>query len=118
MTLFARCIMCINMTLVMQFSFWTNKKFKGTWHSNEKATRCEQKYLFKKPEKCLKTPIENCNPTTEVALMCITYSWYVDGVMYQEIFQSSEDTSGLCANEKGMFFNFFSRNPPNPNKIF
>ena len=40
--------------------------------------------------------------------MCITYSWYVDGVMYPEIFQSSEDTSGLCANEEGMFFNFFS----------
>ena len=64
--------------------------------------------MLKKPEKCIKTPIENCNPTTEVALMCITYSWYVDGVMYQEIFQSSEDTSGLCANEKGMFFNFLA----------
>ena len=42
--------------------------------------------LLKKPKKCLKTPIENCNPTTEVIFMCITYSWYVDGVMYPEIF--------------------------------
>ena len=49
--------------------------------------------LLKKPKKCLKTPIENCNSTTEVALMCITYSWYVDGVMYPEMFQSSKDTS-------------------------
>ena len=45
--------------------------------------------LLKKPKKILKPPIENCNPTTEVTLMCITYSWYVDGVMYPEIFQSS-----------------------------
>ena len=64
--------------------------------------------LLKKPKKCLKTPIENCNSTTEVALMCITYSWYVDGVMYPEMFQSSKDTSCLCVNEKGMFFNFLA----------
>ena len=64
--------------------------------------------MLKKPEKCIKTPIENCNPITEVALMCITYSWYVDGVMYPEIFQISEDTLGLCANEKWMFFNFLA----------
>ena len=63
--------------------------------------------FFRFPTASLKTQIENCNSTTEVAWMCITYS-YVDGVMYPEIFQSSEDTSGLCANEKGMFFNFFS----------